>query len=192
MSININLTGVYDESDFVNLEAGRYEVVTKGEWYAKESVNGNINLQIPFTITERSSFEGRSSNAWHTIMVKGDQDNMKINKTMTLRLFARLGLITESDRGSKGDLDFTLQTGAKNQFDKVPVTALVINDDVRKLGGREAVAVVVSDSNTSSGVKVTFDAMPGGTNGNGLSEKVTEEDAVPLNKAVLDKGSSLF
>jgi hypothetical protein len=152
--MKINLTGITDDGGFVNLSPGRYSVVTKGEWSAKISDNGNMVLRVPFTVQDKGEFEGAASSYFHTIMLDGPADKLRTNKVFTFRLLASLGLISEADQGPKGELEVEFEYGDKGENERVAVLSLVVNGQKRSLGNRPATAVVVLSDSSQSGVQV--------------------------------------
>lgn len=186
MNMKLDFTGLIDDSGFTNLPPGRYEVVTKPEWTAKKTVNDNMSLRVPFTVLERNEFEGSSSSFFHTIMVKGPADKLRQNKMFTLRLLTALGILSEDDRGPKGELETEFIFGDKNEYDSVMVTGIKVNGASRNLGGRVATAVSVTDSESSSGVKIKALEAKGNPSTNGVKAapksgvdaepKITAED----------------
>jgi len=155
MDMVLDFTGLIDDGGFVELPPGRYDVVTKPEWSIKRTANGeNLSLRVPFTVTERNEFEAANSSFFHTIMLKGAADKVRQNKLFTLRLLTALGIVTDEDRGPKGELQTSWVFGDENDYGSTAITGIKVNGQSRSLGGRVAVAVSVVDDKTSSGLKV--------------------------------------
>lgn len=152
--MKLDLTGLTDDGGFVNLNPGRYSVVTKDKWSAKKSKAGNLILRVPFTVLDKGEFDGAGNSYFHTIMLDGEASKMRTNKIFTLRLLTCLGIIMEDDRGAKGELGIEFEFGDKDDKDNVEVHSIMVNNQRRGLGGRHATAVVVIDNERDSGVNV--------------------------------------
>lgn len=152
--MKLDLTGLIDDGGFVNLNPGRYSVVTKDKWVSHMSDNGNLILRVPFTVLDKGEFEGATNSLFHTIMLDGEASKMRTNKIFTLRLLSSLGIITEDDRGANGELGIEFDFGDKDDKGKVDVHSILVNNQRRNLGGRHATAVVVIDNTRDSGVSV--------------------------------------
>lgn len=152
--MKLDLTGVVDDGGFVVLNPGRYSVVTKDEWSAKKSQAGNPVLRIPFTVQDKGEYEGATSSYFHTLMMEGPAEKLRQNKLFTVRLLTSLGILSEDDRGPKGELGIEFEFGDKDDRDNVPLYSIIVNGERRALGGKTATAVVVVDNNTQSGISV--------------------------------------
>ena len=152
--MKLDFTGLMDDGG-PSLSPGRYEVITNEDWTAKETVNENISLRVPFTVVEIGDSEGLVSSFYHTISVNGAAKDLRTSKLFTLRLLTALGIISEEDRGPKDELEADFEFGKdKNEWDSVPVHAIIVNGNRRKLSGRVAIAVVEATDKTKSGIKV--------------------------------------
>lgn len=162
--MKFDFTGILDDGGFVNLTPGRYNIVTKSEWSAGKSKSNdkNLVLRIPFTVLDSGEFEGAQSSFFHTIMADGAADKMRTNKVFTLRLLTALGLVSDEDRGAKGELEIEYEFGAKEDNDRVPLHSLIVNGQRRSLEGCYGVAVVVVSDVFDSGVAVKTIEPPAG------------------------------
>ncbi len=151
--MKFDFTNISDTGGVV-LTPGRYLISTKENWTVSETQSGHIRLYVPFEVLEDGDFQGASSAYYHTIMTSGEPQKIRTNMMYTLRLYAALGLISETDRGNNGALQAEFEYGDKDENGRVAVRALVVNGERRVLSGLHAVAVVIVDSNTQSGVKV--------------------------------------
>ncbi len=142
------------DSGGVTLTPGRYLVSTKANWTVSETQSGHMKLYVPFEVLEDGDFQGASSAYYHTIMTSGEPQKIRTNLMYTLRLYSALGLIVDTDRGQNGALEAEFEYGDKDENGRVAVRALIVNGERRTLDGLNAVAVVILDSNTQSGVKV--------------------------------------
>lgn len=168
-----DFTGISTEGSGVQLAPGRYKVSTNDNWTVTKTDSGNMSLRIPFTVLESGEYEGGTASMYHTIMLPPEgyssmsdkekaeiADKIRYNKQLTLQLFANLGLINEeTDRDQNtGALHADFEYGEKDDYDRVPVNCLKVTtpngEERRSLGGRIAIAVVVTSSYTKSGVKV--------------------------------------
>jgi len=164
--MKFDFTGVSPETGGVSLPVGRYRVSTQDRWTVTKSESGNMNLRIPFTVLESGEYEGATSSYYHTIMLPPENFNsmadsqkkellekISFNKKLTLQLFLALGLLSEEDRTDDG-LHAEFDYGDKDDYDRVAVNSLKVNGEHRSLENRIAIAVVVTNSYTKSGVKV--------------------------------------
>ena len=165
--MQFDFTGIYDTGNDVHLEPGRYKVSTKDNWSISRNDKGNLNVRVPFIVMDEGEFNGASSSFYHTIVQPPANyntlppkdkaewaDKLRKNKVFTLRLFSALGLITDADRGENGQVQAAFQYGEEDEYARTPITGLNVNGTVRNLDNLPAVAVVVTSSYTTSGVKV--------------------------------------
>jgi len=156
--MKIDFTGIIAAGESVKLEPGRYSIVTSDEWSVKPSSNNKTNLvlRIPFTVTNDGQFKGARSAYYHTMMTD-DKDLEKLiqNKSFTKRLFLSLGIISDDDRLPDGTGPvFEFEVGADNDFGGKAINAVSVNGERRSLGGIQAIATVVQDTKSTTGVRV--------------------------------------
>lgn len=200
--MQFDFTGVYDSGTDISLEPGRYRASTKDNWSISKNDNGNLNLRVPFIVMEDGEFNGASSSFYHTIVqppanynTLGPKDKaewadkLRKNKVYSLRLFSALGLITDADRGENGQVQASFQYGDKDDYDRTAITGLNVNGTIRNLDGRPVIAVVVTSSYTSSGVKVDSLEPLGDPTANQAPSPVTPQ---PAQQATAAQGEQMF
>ena len=139
--MEFDFTNVSD-TGFVELEPGRYKVVTQDWWKRVKEDTGNVVLDIDLKVTE-GKFDGSTIRYFHTIT------NKEISKGFLLAMFSAVGLIREGDRGNGGSLKPRFVFGDKDDKGRERVVSLSVNGQERKVEGLLATAVVVKGESRS-------------------------------------------
>ncbi len=145
------------DTGFASLPPGRYQVITD-TWQAVSKATGNVVLWIDLYVQDEE-YVGERLRYFHTLMPQPGEDddkksrrNKKINQNMFLEMLKTLGILTQDDVGS---VDITFVVGQADEDDRVPITAININDDARSVQNRQVYAVLTQNDNSQSGVGVS-------------------------------------
>lgn len=180
--LKFNFQNVSDEG-FAVLPPGRYEVTT-GNWSAVEKETGNIVLMVNLIVAEDDvDFAGESVAYFQTLMPGGPAEKVRTSHRFFLRMLNALGVISSDDRGPNGELDVELIPGEKNEeTGRVQIEGVEVNGEARKLTGYKALAVVVKNNKTQTGVSIDrLEPIAGAGNApTSPSTKRPAEDDVPF------------
>lgn len=125
----------YNEDGFLQIPAGRYDVVTQ-PWKYRTSESGNpvFHIDVEFT---GGQFKGETMRYFHTIMPE------EWSKGAFLRMLKEIGVVKQDDHKKGEKLTVIPLLGETDEREFTEVTHIEVNGDKRTVDGRKAVAVIV-------------------------------------------------
>lgn len=173
------------EQGFAILPPGEYQIRTKEWWLRKKEETGNLVIDMDTEIIT-GTYKGETPRYFHSIT------SQEFSKGYLLRMLKALGIITEEDRGDKGELKAEFVYGDTDENGRVQILSLEVNGDPREVEGLRATAVVTARNNPKTGERITgINQLKNPVEGKGTADPLANDTKAPDKAKPKGKGKNL-